>query len=209
MVKIPAKKEQNMGLLEQWGVTLSELNEILQARPSLRGILMGFVAEYKLYQLWFRDPRIDKFVRYDNHDRTRLGDFGFEYKGVQISVQVKLLQTSSVRQTQQGYTGIFQCDASDKRRVKLPNGQEVETVCLVVGGFDLLAVNLFHFGKEWRFAFAKNSDLPRTKHKRFTAEQRQYLLATAVRITWPLQPPFYAEPFTVLDAIVSQRTSQR
>ncbi len=39
-----------MGLLEQWGITLGELNEILVSRPSLRGILIGFIAEYKLSQ---------------------------------------------------------------------------------------------------------------------------------------------------------------
>lgn len=134
-----------MGLLEQWGITLDELNEILASRPSLRGILIGFVAEYKLSQMWFTDPRIDKLVRYENHDRTRSGDFGFLYKGLPISVQVKSLQTNSVRKTEMRYTGTFQCDASDRRPVRLPNGQVVETTCLVVGGFDLLAVNLFEF----------------------------------------------------------------
>jgi hypothetical protein len=194
-----------MGLLEEWGVTLSELNEILASRPSLRGMLMGFIAEYKLSQIWFTDPRIDKLVMYDNHDRTRPGDLGFLYNGVPVSVQVKSVQTRSIRRTEAGYTGAFQCDASDRRPVTLPNGQVVETTCLVVGGFDLLAVNLFEFEQKWRFAFAKNSDLPRTRSSRYTPEQRQYLLATSVRITWPLQPPFYEEPFAVLDKIVAQR----
>ncbi len=191
-----------MGLLEQWGITLDELNEIVASRPSLRGILIGFIAEYKLSQIWFTDPRIERLVRYENHDRTRSGDFGFLYKGVPISVQVKSLQTNSVRKTNTGYTGTFQCDASDRRPVRLPNGAVVETTCLVVGGFDLLAVSLFEFGQQWRFAFARNSDLPRTRSSKYTSEQRQYLLATLIRITWPLQPPFYDEPFTVLDAIV-------
>lgn len=196
-----------MGLLEQWGITPSELNEILASRPSLRGILIGFIAEYKLSQKWFTDPRIDKLIRYDNHDRTRAGDFGFLYKGLPISIQVKSLQANSVRRTEAGYIGTFQCDASDRRPVRLPNGQVVETTCLVVGGFDLLAVNLFEFGHEWRFAFAKNSDLPRTKSSKYIPEQRQYLLATSIRIAWPLQPPFCEEPFAVLDTIVGERVT--
>jgi len=205
MGKIPEEKDYSMGLLEQWGVTLDELNEILASRPSLRGILIGFVAEYKLPQMWFTDPRIEKLERYENHDRTRPGDFGFLYKGEPISVQAKSLQTNSVRRTETGYIGTFQCDASDRRPVTLPNGQIVETTCLVAGGFDLLAVNLFEFGQEWRFAFAKNTDLPRTKSSKYTPEQRQYLLATSIRITWPLEPPFHEEPFEVLEAIVADR----
>jgi hypothetical protein len=97
-----------MGLIEDWGLTLDELNDILASRPSLRGIIIGFVAEYKLSRMWFSDPRIESLERYDNHDRTRPGDFGFLYKGLPISVQVKSLQTNSVRETKTGYVGTFQ-----------------------------------------------------------------------------------------------------
>ena len=198
-----------MGILEQWGVTLDEINDILAERPSVRGILLGFIAEYKLAQIWFsNDPRVDSLERYKNHDRTRADDLGFRYKGVLVSVQVKSLQSSSVLKTKTGYKGTFQCDASDRRLVRLPNGESVETTCLLVGGFDLLAVNLFEFGQEWRFAFAKNSDLPRTTSSKYTPEQREFLLATSVRMTWPLQPPFYEDPFTVLDMIVAEKSSK-
>ena len=70
-----------MGLLEDWQVTRAELNEILETRPSARGHLFGFVAEYKLTKLYFSDPRIQSLRRYDDHDRTRPGDFGFIYRG--------------------------------------------------------------------------------------------------------------------------------
>lgn len=198
-----------MGILKDWDITLEELDEILATRPSLRGILMGFIAEYKLSQFWFKDERISDLIRYDNHDRTSLGDFGFTYKEETISVQVKSLQTNSIRQTNSGLEGVFQCDASDKRRVTLPDGQEIETTCLVVGGFDLLAVNIFQFEKKWKFAFAKNADLPRTRSRKYTSDQQQYLLATLIRITWPLQPPFSDEPFSILDSIVEERKQQK
>jgi hypothetical protein len=80
---------------------------------------------------------------------------------------------------------------------------------LTVGGFDLVAVNLFEFGHHWRFAFAKNSDLPRTKSPKYTPEQRKYLLATSVRLTWPLEAPFKEEPFALLDEIVQDRHRER
>ncbi|MBI4308167.1 MAG: restriction endonuclease [Chloroflexi bacterium] len=194
-----------MGILENWDVTIEELNEIIATRPSLRGILIGFLAEYKISKLWFSDKRITDLIRYDNHDRQRHGDFGLTYRGVRISVQVKSLQTVSVQKTPKGYTGTFQCDASDRRPARLPNGDVVETTCLVVGGFDLLAVNLFEFGQKWRFAFARNEDLPRTTHAKYTPEQQRHLLATSMRISWPLQAPFRDEPFILLDEIARTR----
>ncbi len=194
-----------MGLLEDWGVTIQALNEVLASRPSLRGILIGFIAEYKLPQMWFADRRITGLERYDNHDRTRPGDFGFLYRRVPITVQVKSLQSNDVKEVKGGYVGTFQCDASDRRPVILPNGDELETTCLVVGGFDLVAVNLFHFGHQWRFAFAKNEDLPRSRSKKYTPEQRRYLLSTSVKISWPLVEPFRDEPFGLLDEIIAEK----
>jgi hypothetical protein len=194
-----------LGIIEDWGLTIEELNEILASRPSLRGILVGFVAEYKLPKIWFLDRRIGRLERYDNHDRTKLGDFGFTYRGVPVTVQVKSLQSNSVRRTDSGYIGTFQCDASDGRPVKLPNGQTLETTCLLVGGFDLLAVNLFEFGQQWRFAFAKNADLPRSRSPKYTARQQKYLLATSMKVTWPLEFPFRDEPFALLEEIIREK----
>ena len=191
-----------MGLLEDWDTNLDELNEIINSRPSLRGMLIGFLAEYKISKLWFSDKRIQNLVRFDNHDRQKHGDFGFIYKGVSITVQVKSLQTKSVQRTSSGYSGIFQCDASDRRQVVLPNKDVVDTTCLLVGGFDILAVNLFEFGHKWRFAFAKNKNLPRTTYSKYPPKQQKYLLATSNRITWPLEPPFIDEPFSLLDEFV-------
>ena len=194
-----------MGILEDWGISLEELGIILSERPSVRGILIGFLAEYKLAPL-FRDARIHAFKRYDDHDRNRPSDFGFIYEGLPFSVEVKSLQTGSVRRTDDGgWRGAAQVDASDKRPVLLPNGETVATTCLVAGEFDLLAVNIFEFGHTWRFAFVKNSDLPRSPSKKYTAEQQACLLATSVKVTWPLQAPFRDEPFSLLEELALEK----
>jgi hypothetical protein len=191
-----------VGIVEDWALTNDELNEILVTRPSLRGMLMGFLAEYRLARTTFSDARIHGLQRYDDHDRTRPGDFGFTYHGTPITVSVKSIQSQSVRKVNGGYAGKAQVDASDRRRVRLPSGKRLMTTCLLVGEFDLLAVNIFEFGHRWRFAFAKNADLPRSTYRRYTPAQQKCLLATSVRVTWPLQPPFRAEPFGLLDEIV-------
>ena len=185
--------------LDRLGITLDELEQIIASNASLRGVLIGYLAEVRLMETWFRDYA---FRRYDDHDRTHKGDRWITYKEREISVEVKSLQSNYVTQVDDGWSGRFQVDASDCRTVVLPNGESVTTTCLVVGEFDLVAVNLFEFGEEWRFAFAKNRDLPRSPFRKYTAEQRQYLLQTTPKITWPLQPPFRPEPFSLLDELL-------
>lgn len=50
-----------------------------------------------------------------------------------------------------------------------------------------------------------NADLPRSPSRKYTPEQQQYLLATSVKLTWPLQLPFRHDPFSLLDEIVVSR----
>ena len=193
-------------LLDRWQITPQELSEIISQNPSMRGLLMGYVAEYKLRKIWFSDERIERAIKYDDHDRSRPSDLEVHYNTVPITIEVKSLQTASVRQTEEGYQGRFQCDAGDRRTVELPNGESMQTTCLVVGQFDLLAVNLFAFREQWDFAFIRNRDLPRSRYNRYTPEQRQYLLATLVSVSLPLQPPFEPEPFRLMDEIARENS---
>ncbi len=193
-------------LLERWQITQEELSEIISQNPSMRGLLLGYVAEYKLRKIWFSDDRIERAIKYDDHDRSRPSDLEVHYNGVPITIEVKSLQTASVQETDEGYQGKFQCDASDRRTVELPNGESMQTTCLVVGQFDLLAVNLFAFREQWDFAFIRNRDLPRSRYRRYTPEQRQYLLATLVGVTLPVQSPFESEPFRLIDEIAREKS---
>lgn len=193
-----------MGLFSRLGVSAKQIEQLIQSNPSLRGVLVGYLAETKLAELWFSRYKLHK---YDDHDRARKGDRWISYLGSEVSIEVKSLQTNYVVETAAGtFKGRFQCDASDRRPVTLPDGSTVETTCLVVGEFDLLAVNLFEFGQQWRFAFIKNADLPRSTYKKYTDYQRQFLLQTTPPISWPLQPPFRDEPFSLLDEIVASRS---
>jgi hypothetical protein len=137
----------------------------------MRGLFVGYLAEGRLCELWFPDHTL---TRYDDHDRKKKGDRWITYKGHEISIEIKSLQSGHVKKTEDGWSGKFQCDASDRRWVNLPNGDRIETTCLVVGEFDMLAINLFEFGQKWHFAFARNTDLPRSKWRKYTDEQKQY-----------------------------------
>lgn len=189
-------------ILKYWDITIDELSEIIGAAPSLRGMMEGYVAEYKLREFLKASGRIvGEIGKYNDHDREKRGDLFIIYKGKKIGIEVKSLQTNTIKQVDGKLVAKFQCDASDRREVELPDGEKLETTCLVAGEFDLLAVNLFAFRKKWDFAFAKNLDLPRTTYGKYTPQQRKHLLATLMEITWPLQNPFQSDPFPLLNEI--------
>jgi len=193
-----------MDLLKEWDITAAELAEIVAENPSMRGLMFGFVAEYKLKKEWLVRPGITNIIRPRSHDREQKCDFTFDYRGVNLRLEVKCLDTPKVRLKEGAYEGTFQCNASDTTQVTLPNGRKVTTNCLIVGGFDVLAVCLFAFGRKWRFAFARNEDLPRTTWGGYTRAQQKYLLKSAMRISWPPQPPYVADLFAVLDRLVAE-----
>ena len=124
------------------------------------------------------------------------------YKSRPFKVECKSLQTNSIRRVGEMFTGKAQCDASDRRTVTFGDGTTLDTTCLLVGEFDLLAVNLFAFEDKWRFIFAKNADLPRSRFKGYTEEQRSQLLASLVPVSWPPQPPFRDDPFGLMDEML-------
>ena len=49
-------------LLEAWGLTAEELSEIIAANPSMRGLVFGFVAEYRLQKGWLECQEIKKLT---------------------------------------------------------------------------------------------------------------------------------------------------
>lgn len=192
-------------ILERWDITAEELTKVIDRNPSLRGMILGYLAEMKLEQLWLSGEGISHVGKHDDHDREKKGDRIVVYKEHEFIFESKSLQTATIRRTDDGWTGKAQVDASDRREVTLPDGSAVATTCLLKGEFDILAVNVFAFAGIWRFVFAKNDDLPTSSYRKYTDYQRQHLLATLVNVSWPPQPPFLEEPFTLMNEIIQNR----
>ncbi len=202
----PAKSIQS--ILDRWGLTIDDLTKIVDDNPSLRGMMLGYAAEYVLRRRHFTDGRLSGIVKDDDHKRDSKGDLRFEYRGRIFRIECKSLQSNSIKKLGEGkFKGKYQCDASDRRLVKFGDGSTIETTCLLVGEFDIVAVNLFAFTDEWRFAFALNKDLPRSRFKKYTAFQRDNLLATLMPVTWPIAGPYVLDPFPLLDRVVDGQIS--
>ena len=192
-------------VLEHWKLTPSELTRLSDENPSLRGMLLGYVAELKLEQILLSEDEFDYLGKPDDHDRTKKGDHLIEYAGQQFMIESKSLQTSTVKKDGDTWLGKAQVDASDRRTVILDDGSEIETTLLKAGEFDILAVNCFAFTQNWDFVFAKNTDLPRSTFRRYPAETRNQLLASMVPVSWPPEPPFSSDLAGMLDELLQER----
>lgn len=178
------------------------LIRVLKEVPSVRGMVYGNVAEVE-FSDWLVEHGIpdDAQVRDDDHAKTK-SDRTILYKRHRYTIQLKSMQTNSIKEPEpRRFTAKIQCDASDRRRVQLPTGREIETTCYVAGEFDVLAVPLHPFFGAWEFAFKINSELPRSAHRGYAEEERQYLLKTLVDIDFPLseQGGWTTDLFGLLD----------
>lgn len=192
--------------IESWGLSLDELITLIAENPHVYSPVSGFHAEYKCRQLHLERDEISDVIKPSGYDRKEKGDFVFTYRDELIRLEVKSLDGPSVLQRagDDSWQGTFQCNASDAREVALPNGHRVSTNCIVAGGWDVIAVNLYDFGRKWRFAFARQADLPRAS-EHYNKEDRKYLLASVMTIALPLPKPFTFDFTSVLDAIVALR----
>jgi len=187
-------------ILTDWDISEDELTTLVTENPSLRGMILGYIAEYKFQTIYLTDPKITSSSKDDDHDRTKKGDRRIIYKGKTVTIEVKSLQTHTIKKTDDNtWFGKTQVDGSDRRIVTFEDGTELNTTLLLRGEFDILAVNCFGFGGKWRFAFCKNCDLPTSTFKKYTEFQRNGLIASLIPITWPPQPPFTDDLFALLD----------
>ena len=182
-----------MDILKKWQITPDQLTELLEANPSLRGMLLGYVAELKLKEIITSYPEVSYTYKFDDHDRKKKGDLHIVYQGRAFDIESKSLQTGMIKydSDHQKWTGKAQVDASDRRSVTFEDGSTLNTTLLLRGEFDILAVNCYAFTGKWDFVFARNNDLPFSTYKKYTEAQKKSLIASLVPVTWPPEPPFH------------------
>jgi len=179
---------------------------VIRENPSLRGFVYGYVSEMEFERNYLKSRKgIEGFSKDDDHEKTK-SDRTVIFKRKRITIQVKSIQTNSIKFADGVFTASVQNDASDRRKVKLPRGGVVETTCYVVGEYDILAVSLHPFTGEWRYAFKENAKLKRTTSKKYTPKQQRHLLATLETISFPLDPS-WTEDFDAFLETVSKGKS--
>ena len=197
--------EETVDILSRWELTAQDLTSLVDDNPSLRGMLLGYIAEQKLRKIWLSGDRVKYIGKFDDHDRKNKGDHVIRYRDERFVVESKSLQSRLIERDGDTWRGRAQVDASDRRSVTLEDGSQLDTTLLMVGEFDVLAVNCFALEQRWRFVFAKNSDLPRSSYSKYPPEVRRQLLASLVPVSWPPEPPFTDDLFEVLDQLIIDR----
>lgn len=77
-------------LFKRLGVAPDDIEQIVAKAPSLRGFLIGYLAERKLVEMFFKNYQTEKP---DDHDRQSKGDRILVYKTIKVRIEVKSLQT--------------------------------------------------------------------------------------------------------------------
>jgi len=164
---------------------------------------MGYVAEIQLKKLLDVNEHVTESSKADDHDRKNKGDRTVVYKGYRVVLESKSLQSNYVKVDDDGnWQGKTQVDASDTTDVTLPDGSTIRTVCLLYGTFDILAVNCFLFGNQWRWQFCRNADLTSSRGRNYSDYQKRNLMATMHKVSWPVQPPFHDSLWGLLDEMI-------
>lgn len=195
-----------MTILDEWDITAEQLTTLLDENPSLRGMLLGYTAELKLKEIITSFPEVSFTTKFDDHNRKKKGDLYIVYHGKAFDVESKSLQSSMTEYDEKNniWRGKAQVDASDRRTVTLPSGKELNTTLLLRGEFDVLAVNCYAFENQWRFVFARNSDLPHSSYKKYSEEARNSLIASLIPVSWPPEPPFYSDLRVLLNEMIDE-----
>ncbi|VAW43327.1 hypothetical protein MNBD_CHLOROFLEXI01-1297 [hydrothermal vent metagenome] len=196
----------NKTILDKWEISAGDLTDLLEGNPSLRGMLLGYVAEHKLRRIIATLPEISYTTKFDDHDRKKKGGLYIIYKGRAFDIESKSLQTKTIKQDEESrkWFGKAQVDASDRREVTFSDGSTLNTTLLLRGEFDILAVNCYAFENKWHFVFARKRELPTSSFRKYSPMQRESLLASLVSVSWPPERPFYADIRELLNEMVEQ-----
>lgn len=204
-----------------WKLSEEEFNQVIDDNSNALSAIFGYVAEERLREMYLEDnSNVENIRTPKDQDSTDKGDWAFSYKGEPMKIEVKSLQTASIKkmdtnqETLNGEeagpewkAGFHIKGTSDQRKVEY-DGEEYETTLMNVeeSDVDIMAVNLYRLEDEWRYAFIRLTDLPRSKGN-YPEGLRQQLSKSQPKVTVPLQEPFTDDLEQLMDDIIEERQS--
>jgi len=205
---------------DNWKLDPEEFNRIIHTNSNALSAIFGYVAEERLREMYLEGySDIDNIRTPEDQDSEDKGDWAFTYKGEPMKIEVKSLQTHTIEEVNSDQTTLTDTDegpvrykagfhlkgTSDQRTV-VYDGEEYNTTLMNVEDtdIDIMAVNLYKIKDEWKFAFLKVEDLPRSKGN-YPDGLRRKLARSQIKLTIPLEDPFTDDLFELMDEVLKER----
>lgn len=143
------------------GFSMDDIQEMITENSSLRGFLQGYLAERALKKQILQIDGVSSVFKIPDRDAEK-GDFKVVYKGVPVTIEVKSIATSSVKDDvlTQTWQGSVLVKNTDKREVTVDGIGTFQTTKLTRGQFDILAICCFAVSGTWDFMFIENRFIP-------------------------------------------------
>jgi len=202
-----------------WELSPEEFNRIIHKNSNALSAIYGYVAEERLREMYLEDDdRIENIRSPDDQDVGDKGDWAFRWRGEPMKIEVKSLQTHTIKEIDSEqqtlssddepvrYRAGFHLKGSSDQRTEVYEGDEYQTTLMNIekSDVDIMAVNLYKIKDEWDFAFLKVEDLPRSKGN-YPEGLREQLARSQTRLTIPLQEPFTDDLYGLMDAVLEER----
>lgn len=182
------------------GVTLEEIESLLNENSSLRGYVQGFVAERRLAQMLRELPGIELVEKIPDASEEK-GDLRITYKGEVIRLELKSLASDSIRHDclNETWQGKVRSKATDKRDVEIEGVGVIRTSCLVKGEFDVLGICCLPVDGTWSYLFMEELYLPETSPN---------LIQTSFVLNPATTAGVQANPLIVFDSVLTKRRAK-
>ncbi|WP_135823478.1 hypothetical protein [Halorussus ruber] len=202
-----------------WKLDEDEFNHIIHNNSNALSAIFGYVAEERVREMYLEDcADIENIRTPKDQDSADKGDWAFQYNGEPMKIEVKSLQTHTIEKVDShqttldnGSKGIewkagFHIKGTSDQRVITHEGDEYETTLMDVEktDIDIMAINLYRLEDEWRFAFVKIEDLPRSGGN-YPEGLREKLAKSVPKLTVPLEDPYTDDPYELMDEILEDR----
>lgn len=142
-------------------IPASELENLIDSNPSLKGVMTGYIAEQKLMTQLSATPQLTGIKKIKDHDRIR-GDIEFIYNDKKFTIEVKCLRKLKNKSTGfedvmvGGFTGTVEIGTSD--RITKEDG--ITSTVIKKNEFSILAVCTILLNDTWDFYFIQSKYLP-------------------------------------------------
>ena len=142
------------------GITIEILIEIMNENPSLRGMIQGYISEWKLRHQLLNVEGVTSVTKIQDQDPEK-GDFKVIYLGETITIEAKSVSTDSTKwdTLNDTWEGTVSLKSTDTREITI-NNKGIRCTHLERGQFDILAISCFAVWNEWDFKFMENEYLP-------------------------------------------------